>query len=392
MDDLPSNRVSDQDQSAPTDPLQVHSEALVADLHCDTVLQMQRGYDIGCRHQNYHVDIPRLRDGGVDLVVMATTVNPYNTAETPFLQVNRQLDVITRAVEKNKVDLVLCLNGDAAVQAKKHGKIGVILAVEGGHALEQDPAKLERLHHKGVRLLTIVHEQPTGWAVGWNETNENINGLTDLGREMIAELNRLGIIIDLSHSSPATGDAVAECSRQPVVASHSCAYALCPHGRNVLDEQAKKIVASGGIIGVSFVSLFVSPEFGRVSTDFRQRHAAATRKVDALFVSEMNEDDKVGESEPFRPLLDEFAGLVAAVHPTVADIANHIDYFVNRLGIEHVAVGSDFDGMMFPPRGLENCSRLPNLTRELVRRGYRESHIRKILGGNFLKVFRQVCG
>jgi len=392
MDERPPNRISDQNQPAPTDPLQLHSEALVADLHCDTVLQMQRGYDISCRHQNYHVDIPRLREGGVDLAVLATTVNPYNTAETPFLQVNRQLEVITETVEKNEADLVICFTSDAALQARKDGKIGVVLAVEGGHALEKDPTNLERLHRKGVRLLTIVHEQPTGWAVGWNETNPDITGLNDLGREMIAELNRLGMMIDLSHSAPVTVDAVVECSRQPVVASHSCAFTLCPHGRNIADEQAKKIAATGGVIGVSFVSLFVSPEFGRVSTDFRQRHAAATRKIDALFVSEMNEDDKAEESEPFRPLLDEFAGMVAAVRPTVADVANHIDYFVNLLGVEHVAVGSDFDGMMFPPLGLEDCSRLPNLTRELARRGHPESSVRKILGGNFLRVFKQVGG
>ena len=360
-------------------------------MHCDAVLQMQRGYDIAERHHAYHVDIPRLRDGGVDLVVFATTVNSHDQTVSPFHQVNRQLDVLMHAIERNADGLMLCLNSGDALRARESGKIGVVLAVEGGHALENNPVNLEKLHRRGVRLLTIVHEQPTGWCLGWNEKNPDVPGLTTLGREVIAEMNNLGMLVDLSHSSPATVAAACACTLSPVVASHSCAFALCGHGRNVADAQARAIAATGGVVGVAFVSRFLSSEFDRLEREFWSRHADEEEVLMRLFVSTMDESEKTAEYERYRPLLDEQQSHAASARPTIASVADHIDYLVRLIGPGHVAIGSDYDGMTLPPLGLEDCAGMPNLTAELAARGFPPEHLHKILGLNFLRVFKEVC-
>lgn len=374
------------------DPLALHHDAFVADLHCDAVLQMQRGYDLSERHADYHVDIPRLREGGVDLQVFATTVNPNNTSETPLMQVRRQLTLLRDSADRFADDLVLCHNVEDVKAARAAGQIAAILGVEGGHALEHSVANIEKLYRMGVRLITIVHEAPTGWAVGWNEKQHEIRGLNDLGREMILEMNHLGIVVDLSHSSPTTVDAVCEVSRRPVIASHSCAFALSDHGRNIPDEQAKKVAASGGMIGVGFISWFLAPEYNRASKEFWGRHNHEEALLMRLFLSESDEPERVRQFERMRPLLDQAEHHVRAYRPTVQTVVDHIDYLVKLVGIDHVGIGSDFDGMTGPPVGLEDSSKLPNITAELSARGYAEAAIRKVLGENFLRVFEQVCG
>jgi len=374
------------------DPIALHRDAFVADLHCDAVLQMQRGYDLSERHDEYHVDIPRLREGGVDLQVFATTVNSHNLSETPFDQVCRQLTLLRDTSDRFADDLALCRNSGDVHAAREAGQIAMVLGLEGGHALQQSVANVERLYTRGVRLITIVHEAPTGWAVGWNDEKSDIKGLNDLGREMILEMNHLGIIIDLSHSSSATMDAVCETSRRPVIASHSPAFALSDHGRNVADEQARKIGSTGGMIGVGFISWFLSPEYARASKEFWANHRNEEELLMRLFVSESDEPERVRQLERLRPLLDRAEQHYGRFRPTVATVVDHIDYLAKLIGIDHVGLGSDFDGMTGPPVGLEDCSKFPNFTRELAARGYAEAAIRKILGENFLRVFQQVCG
>jgi membrane dipeptidase len=375
-----------------TKPEHFHFETFVVDMHCDSVLQMQRGYNLAKRHDTYHVDIPRLRDGGVDLVVFATTIDSSNQAVRPFDQINRQLDVLMQTLDRNQDGLSLCLSAGEVLKAEKAGKIGVVLAVEGGHALENNPANLERLCRRGVRLMTIVHEQPTGWCRGWNEKDPKVSGLNALGREIIAEMNSLGMIVDLSHSSAATVDAVCEHTCRPVVASHSCAYALCDHGRNLADTQAKAIAGTGGVVGVAFVSMFLSASYSRATKEFWSRHPDEEKSLMQLFVSTIDESEESAEYERYRQLLDAHASHVATVRPKVSDVADHIEYLAELVGVDHVAIGSDYDGMTLPPLGLEDCSGMPNLTSGLVDRGHRPEDLRKILGQNFLRVFKEVCG
>jgi len=374
------------------DSREFHNRSFVVDMHCDTVLPMQRGYDIAERHDTYHVDIPRLRDGGVDHVVFATTIDSSDQDTRPFDQINRQLDALMRTIEKNPDALMLCLHHADSLRAGEDGKIGVVLAVEGGHALEKNPGNLGKLYQRGVRLMTIVHEHPTDWCVGWNEQNAEIPGLSPLGREIIAEMNSLGMMVDLSHSSPATVDAVCACTRQPVVASHSCAHALCDHGRNLRDVQAKAIAATGGVIGVAFVSMFLSANYGLKTKEFWGLHPEEEKALMRLFVSTMDEINKQAEEKHYRAVLANHKSYVASARPTVVDVANHVSYLARLVGSDHVAIGSDYDGMTLPPLGLEDCSGMPNLTAELVLRGYSPDDLRKIMGMNFLRVFKEVCG
>jgi membrane dipeptidase len=240
--------------------------------------------------------------------------------------------------------------------------------------------------------VTIVHEAPTGWAVGWNEKNDSIDGLNDLGREMIAEMDRLGMIVYLSHSSAATMEAVLACANGPVIASHSPSKALASHGRNLTDDLAQKIAASGGVMGIGFISMFLSDDFEHASREFWRAHEAEEDALMRLFLTDKDEAAKATEWDRYRELLEESDRHVAAVRPTVETVVDHIDHFVDLVGADHVSLGSDFDGMTQPPLGLEDCTGLPNITRELFKRDYTEPDIRKILGGNFLRVFERVCG
>ena len=369
----------------------LHTKAFVADLHCDTILQMRRGYDISQRHDTYHVDIPRLRQGGVDLQVFATSINPHDPVTNPFKAIDQQLDFLHQEIDKRPNDLVICRSASDAVDAKVQGKIGVILAIEGGNALESNPGNLEHFHGKGVRLITIAHEKPTGWCAGWSEKNPAIDGLTEAGRGIITEMDRLGIIIDLSHSATSTVDAVFELTDNPVIASHSCAYSLCKHDRNVADHHLKKLADRGGVIGVTFVDMFLSIEFHQISSEFWERHPQELKRLMGLFLGDMDEDRKSEEYGLYQPILSQFEQYVADVRPTVATVVDHIGYLVNQIGVDHVGIGSDYDGMSLPPLGLEDCSKMPNITKELVERGYSETDIGKILGENFLRVFNRVC-
>jgi membrane dipeptidase len=243
----------------------------------------------------------------------------------------------------------------------------------------------------GVRLITLTHDSQLDWCINWKDDNPDFHGLNDLGREMIDEMNRLGIIIDLSHSAASTVEEVLKASNQPVIASHSCAASICPHKRNLTDDQIRAIAEKGGMIGVAFVSFFLDKEFSTKLDEFSKKYADEMKALMRLFSSEMDEESKRKSESEYSHVIEEFERTFQPIRPGIGVVADHIDHIVNLVGADHVGIGSDFDGMEMPPVGLDDCAGMPNLTRELVNHSYSEDDIRKILGGNFMRVFKQVC-
>ncbi|UCE24151.1 MAG: dipeptidase [Candidatus Zixiibacteriota bacterium] len=373
-----------------TDYEQIHQGAFLADLHCDTVLQMRRGYDISVRHDDYHIDIPRLQDGGVNLQVFACSVNPFEDAKSPLAAVNAQLDLLDREFDRNIGSMGICYCADDALHLNRQGKISALLAIEGGGALESNPANIEHLFKRGVRLITIVHEESTGWCTSHKSTEPTPDDLNELGREMISEMNRLGMIIDLSHASVGTFWRVLDATTAPVVASHSCPAAFSDHTRNLSDDQIRVIADCGGVIGIGFIHMFLSEEFRERSNSFWAKYPEEEKELMRLFLSLMPEDEKARRYSTYNDVWNEHSQYVADVRPTVSTVADAIDYVADLAGVDCVALGSDYDGMTLPPIGLEDCSGYPNLTKELVKRGYSGQEIERILGGNFLRVFKKV--
>ncbi len=370
----------------------IHKEALVADLHCDTLIQMKRGYDFSERHNDYHVDIPRLIEGGIDLQVFASFLGSAKKEQSPFESVSASIDLLKAEISKHSDKIAVCLTSSDAQKIKESNRIGAMLSIEGGLALNKDPANVERFYKKGIRLITIAHSKPNGWCTSSEEKDASFHGLTDLGRKMISEMNRLGIIIDLSHSSDATFEEVLKVSSHPVIASHSNSRSLCDKLRNITDEQIKTLAKKDGMIGVTFVSQFLSAEFDKAFSEYWNRVPEdEAKKLPELFLSEIPEEEKQKQMQEYKPLMDNAEKVLGALRPSFKTVVDHIDYMVNLAGPDYVSIGSDYDGMSMPPLELEDCSKMPNLTEELAARGYSEVNIKKILGGNFMRVFKAVC-
>ncbi len=371
---------------------EIHDKILVADLHCDTVLQMIRGYDISKQHNNYHIDIPRLKEGGVDLQVFASLAHSYVAGKSEFEIVNEYIDCLKTEIAKNKDSIIICHTSSDAMNVKKSDKITAVLAIEGGTALNSDIKNVEYFYNRGVRLLTLVHEQSTNWCLSWSDKNPAFQGITEQGREIIAEMNRLGMIVDISHCATSSADEAIEMSKSPVVASHSCAVSICPSGRNLNDKQIKAIADKGGVIGVTFIYFILSQELNKQSTELRKKYPNEIKKISELFVSTMPENELQDELKKHTSFIEEFESPLNRLRPTVKTVVDHIEFMVNLGGIDCVAIGSDFDGMSMPPIGLEDCTGMPNIAKELLARDYKENEIEKIMGGNFMRVFKEVCG
>ncbi|MCP4705815.1 MAG: membrane dipeptidase [candidate division Zixibacteria bacterium] len=363
-----------------------------ADLHCDTVLQMIRGYDISKRHKDYHIDIPRLIDGGVDLQVFASLAHKYKKGKSEFDVVNDYINCLKTEFAKNSNNISICHTANQAIQANKDKKIAAVLAIEGGTALTNDFETIGYFYNRGIRLLTLVHEQSTNWCISWSDKNPTFNGITKLGREIIAEMNRMGMIIDISHCEVSSANEVIKESRLPVVASHSCANSLCSSGRSMKDDQIKALADKGGVIGVTFIYFVLSQELNRRTTELREKYPNEIKKISELFVSTICEDKLHTELKKHASILAEFESFSNPQRTSVKTVVDHIDYIINLGGIECVAIGSDFDGMSNPPLGLEDCTGMPNITNELLERGYKENEVKKIMGGNFMRLFKDVCG
>lgn len=370
----------------------LHRDALVVDMHCDTIGRALAGEDLTKDLPAGHVDLPKLDRGGVDLGVFACFAPPPRN-ETEKLQsshhVFAQIEAAHALVGKNPDKLALVLSPQDA-NAARNEKTGILIGIEGGYAIENDLVLLREFHRAGVRIMTLTHWTATDWADASGDPKPVHGGLTEFGEKVVAEMNRLGMIIDVSHSGDETFWDVLRLSKAPVVASHSACRALSPHHRNLSDEMLKALAEKGGLVGIT-----VLPEF---------LNSALEGKQDALFAKVAAEHglppdyEAIGRIEAakrdafFADFGKRWAEYKKALpRVDVNTVVDHIDHVVKVTGdCDHVGLGSDYDGTGDTPAGLENIGLLPNITKELVRRGYKPADVRKILGGNFLRVFTAV--
>lgn len=319
---------------APMSAAALHREATVVDLHSDTILEVASGKrDITARTATGHIDLPRLREGGVDVQVFALFVDP-RFAGQGFARVTALLDAFDR-LDAQQSALVRAISVAEIEQAVRAGRIAVVLAVENGSAIDGSLEHLTALHARGVRMMSLTWNNSNELADG--ATEEVAGGLTPLGRRVLARMAELRIVIDVSHLSERSFWDVLGATTGPLVATHSNAAGLTPHKRNLTDDQLRALARRGGIVGVNFYPTFTGGA-------------------------------------------------------TLGHVLDHVDYLVRIMGVEHVALGSDFDGFKQTVKDLEDVSRLPNLTVGLLKRGYTPDDVRKVLGGNALRVFRQVWG
>ena len=359
---------------------QIHFSSLVFDTHADTPQRLLFDkFDLGPRDAEGCVDIPRMREGGIGAMFFALWVPVEITGHAATQRASDLLDSTLKEIEKHPVDLRLAKSSAEVVRARQEGKIAVMLGIEGGHAISDDLNVLRDFHARGVRCMTLTHNAATEWADSSSDAPRH-RGLTDFGKEVVREMNRLGMLVDVSHVSDSTFYDVLKTTGAPVIASHSCCRALSKVQRNLDDEMIRALAASGGVIHITFHNAFLSQEYADASRTLASESAERQRAIQAKFGP--NEARKLMEGQRWSDELIRAGRLPQVSWEKVLD---HIDHAVGFVGADHVGLGSDFDGA-FMPAGLENASKYVTITEGLVRRGYSEPDIRKILGENTLRV------
>jgi membrane dipeptidase len=362
--------------------LALHHAAIVVDGHNDLAWRLRRlwGLDLDPvrldeRWEDGHTDIPRLREGGVDVQFWAAYVPVRFMGPDASRVAREQLDLITRLVSRYPDDLAMAYSVDDVRRITTGGRIASLIGVEGGHAIDDSLDVLRELYDSGARYLTLTHTATLDWVDAAGDLPRS-GGLSEFGGEVIREMNRLGMIVDISHVTPGAMHAVLDASRAPVIFSHSSARALADHPRNVPDDVLARVRENGGVVMVNFFPGFLTPE--------------GTRSVEVLFAEEERIRTEHPDPASLRVALDRWHEDRRAVRGSVSTIADHIEHIIGVAGVDHVGIGSDFDGVPILPEGMEDVSRLPALTRELARRGATHDEIRKVLGQNILRVFAEV--
>jgi membrane dipeptidase len=370
----------------------LQKRAIVVDGHNDIpTIMADEDYDIGVSSVGkYHTDIARLKQGGMTGEFFSIYVDrQYATPEwvsknytTQGGSARRALDLIDvsyRMIEKYPRDLMLATSTADIRRAKKEGKVGVLMGIEGGHAIENSLPALREFYRLGVRYMTLTHNNTNEWADACCDTARH-GGLSEFGKEVVAEMNRLGMLVDVSHVSDETMSDVLDVSKAPVIASHSSARVFSNHKRNVPDELLKRIAQNGGVVMVNFYPAFLDE---KVRAAGLERDEKLKAQRDAL--REQFKDDQKRLDEELKKLND--ANPIP--NTTLSMLVDHIEHIAKVAGIDHVGLGSDFDGVPNLPEGLDDVAGLPNITYELLRRGHTDADVLKILGGNFMRVFAE---
>jgi len=360
--------------------LQIQRRAIVIDTHNDVTTPMTNDdYDLsGTPPAPYRTSIARMKQGGLTAEFFSLYVKPWYVEHGGSAR--RTLDMIDsvyRAVERNPRDLMIATSVTDIRRAKRQGKIAALMGIEGGHAIEDSLATLREFYRLGVRYMTLTWNNTNNWAdAGRGEKKHH--GLSDFGKEVVREMNRLGMLVDVSHVSDETMSDALDVSKAPIIASHSSARALSNVPRNIPDDLLKRIAKNGGVVQVNFYSVFVdektvTPQSNEREKRLKAQQAAIDEKYKDDPERRAEESDKLEAANPLPPL-------------PISKLIDHIDHIVKVAGIDHVGIGADFDGANDMPEGAQDVSMLPNITYELLKRGYSETDIRKILGENLLRV------
>jgi len=360
--------------------------ATIIDLHDDTTqMIVDEGYNLAEKHDYGQVDIPRMRTGHVAGIFMSvwTDTNRYTPTEAVRRALD-QIDAVRRETARHPADLELATTADQIVAAHQRGHIAILMGVEGGIAIDSDLAILRTFFTLGARYMTLTHTNNTPWADTSSKPPEH-NGLTDFGKQVVREMNRLGMMVDVSHISDKTFYDVLATSAAPVIASHSSCRALASAPRNMTDDMLRAIAAKGGVVHINYFEGFLDADFAAREAGLK----AESAQQDAI-------DDrtpKFGDRSQNGPAVRKInaARLAKLGRIPMSKLLDHFEHAVKIAGVDHVGLGSDFDGVDdMLPQGIEDISKMPNLVRGLMERGFSDDDILKILGGNTLRVMRAV--
>jgi membrane dipeptidase len=375
-----------------TTAAEVHRSALIVDTHADTTQRLlDEGFDMANppAADPGHIDFAKARAGNLNAEFFSIWVEPKFKGH--YAKRTLQLiDSVYMQAEKHPDKMMMAFSTADILKAKKAGKLAALLGIEGGHSIENDIGLLRDFYRLGVRYMTLTWSNTNEWADSSGDLNdksvEHHNGMTQFGREIVREMNRLGMMVDISHVSDRTFFQALVASRAPVIASHSSARALNSHPRNMSDEMLIAVKHNGGVVMVNFFSAFIDEDFRKAYAAQEPERKADLEKREAKWKAE-----HPGQEIPY-PVEDVWQKEWAAKipRPKLSVLIDHIDHIAKVAGIDHVGLGSDFDGVSSLPEGIDSAADLPKITAELLKRGYSAADCHKILGGNIMRVFKEV--
>jgi membrane dipeptidase len=362
----------------------LHFSSIIVDSHDDTTQRfLDSKFDLGASNSTGSIDIPRMRDGNLGAIFFAIWMPSKVTGPEAVHRALVQIDAVREAIRTHSNDLVLATTAAEIREARKQGKIAALMGVEGGHMINSDIGVLRSYAALGARYMTLTHSGNCEWADSSTDKPAH-NGLTDFGKDIIREMNRLGLMVDISHVSDKTFYDVLEISKAPLIASHSSCRALCDAARNMTDQMMKDLAAKGGVIQINYHVGFISQEFRNAE----KAHPELEKAIGAEVQKRCGENEGCQLIEGDRVTREYVEqGKLPRVDWTA--IIEHIDHAVKVAGIDHVGLGSDFDGANMP-YGMEDASKLPKITEGLLKKGYSEGDVKKILGENTLRLMSDV--
>ncbi|MCX6333820.1 MAG: dipeptidase [Bacteroidia bacterium] len=364
----------------------IHREILTVDTHCDTPMGiMEENFDLGLKHDNGCVDFPRMKEGGLNAEFFAAYLGQGPRNDSAFNQVHAEalaiLDAIHKNVEKNSSMAEIALTPDDAYRLKKNGKIAAFIGIENGYPVGKDLSRIRVYYNLGARYITLCHSGNNDICDSSTDpAGAENNGLSAFGAEVVREMNRLGMMIDVSHISDKSFYDVIAASKAPVIASHSSCRSLCSSPRNLSDDMLQALKSNGGVIQICILSNYLktpepNPELEAKIKELKEKYGDS---------SKLTNEQKAAYRDERWDIWSKYRKLA-----TVSDVVDHIDHVVQVIGIDHVGIGTDFDG----GGGVDGCkttAEMKNITIELLRRGYTKAEIEKIWGGNLMRVFREV--
>lgn len=363
----------------------LHFSSIVVDTHDDTTqLMLDPKFDLGARQPLGSIDIPRMREGGFGAIFFSIWIPSKVTGPIAVEKALEQIDAVRRQVRAHPKELALATTAEEIRQAHKEGKIAALMGVEGGHMINSDLGVLRKYAGLGVRYMTLTHSGNDEWADSSTDKAAH-NGLTDFGKDVVREMNRLGVMVDISHVSDKTFYDALSVSKAPLFASHSSCRSICDAPRNMTDQMMKDLAAKDGVIQINYHVGFLSQEFRNAEK--------ADPKINEGIALEVNK--RCGDTNEGCMLIEgdritrEYVAKGVLPRVDYTKIIEHIDYAVKVAGIDHVGLGSDFDGANMP-YGMEDASMLPKITEALLKKGYSEGDVRKILGENTLRLMSDV--
>ncbi|HVT45578.1 MAG TPA: dipeptidase [Thermoanaerobaculia bacterium] len=358
----------------------IHRRAIIVDGHCDTPYRLKRArLGIADRDHAAQVDLDTLQSSGITASFFAAYVPPYYAGRGAHAYANALIDVIEKAAAAHPDQLLLGRTSDDIRRAKQRAMVALMIGVEGGHAIEDSLETLSALYGRGARYMTLTHVNTNNWADSSGDGPRH-GGLTRFGREVVAAMNDLGMIVDISHVADTTYYHVLETSRVTPIASHSSSRALANHPRNMSDAMLRDLATVGGVCMVNFFSAFIDPDAARI--------VVASKDLGKPPMPGPNEE-LPDDTRSWDDYCRWFATL-RCPRGTIDTIVDHIAHIAAVAGVETVGIGSDFDGVPLLPSGVEDAAALPRLTGRMLERGFHENEVEKILGGNFMRVFEQV--